>query len=475
MEVEFGQGVANERRNAYSRAEVALPRVLVVRSEQCANNGPVSALESAGYPVSVVQGEEAARAAFQSAEFRIIVCCWTSELDAIALCNALRNDAESYIYCILLTEARDQVERQAAVESGVDEIIQAPFDDDELLLRLLVARRFLAAEYQLQSMADRLRVANQSMEYASRRFEELFNGLPVACFTIGQDGMIHDWNREAEAAFEIPAAVAFMRDVTDILGLQSHGYWSKRLLEDAIDQAETSSSQWALKMADGSTRHFVGNLYPFQGPNGQVCGVISANVDITDRVLAQEQIEIQMAQMADLNRRLELLSVTDGLTGLRNHRYFQDRLNHTISDIQDSNLPVSLILLDVDHFKKFNDSFGHVAGDGVLKRVAGILSSIVQEPLVAARYGGEEFAIIVPHADESRAARLAEQLRAAIESNPWQERAITASFGVATTRDFEQRPKELIEWADEALYRSKAEGRNRVTLSSQSSERRDAA
>ena len=124
--------------------------------------------------------------------------------------------------------------------------------------------------------------------------------------------------------------------------------------------------------------------------------------------------------------------------------------------------PLSLILLDVDEFKSYNDRFGHPGGGrGASRQVAQVLSSMARSTDMVARYGGEEFALLLPAADERVALIIAERLRAAIQAAPWPKRAVTASFGVATLREGDQ-PSCLVTEADEALYRSKEAGRNRV-------------
>lgn len=120
-------------------------------------------------------------------------------------------------------------------------------------------------------------------------------------------------------------------------------------------------------------------------------------------------------------------------------------------------------MLDLDEFKLFNDVFGHVEGDTVLKEVASVLCTEARETDFVARYGGEEFAVNLMETDSQGACEAAERFRSAIEGRPWPHRKVTASFGVATMTPWPHIPQELIEHADKALYASKAMGRNRVT------------
>ena len=163
--------------------------------------------------------------------------------------------------------------------------------------------------------------------------------------------------------------------------------------------------------------------------------------------------------------RLAAESVTDVLTGLMNRRGFVRRLEEEISRANRHNQPLSLLLLDVDAFKDYNDRFGHPEGDSALRGVAQILQQSVRNYDVVARHGGEEFAVIAPNTDRAAAGVLAERFRNAIESAPWQKRSVTVSIGVACSGDAVVSSERLIEAADKALYRAKAEGRNRAVFS----------
>jgi len=165
-------------------------------------------------------------------------------------------------------------------------------------------------------------------------------------------------------------------------------------------------------------------------------------------------------QLADLNTKLGLLATTDGLTGLNNHRTFHERLAEEITRSRRYESPFSLLLLDVDRFKQYNDEFGHPDGDAVLRMVAKLIQDSVRDCDFAARYGGEEFAIILPQCDSAAARVAAERVRTLIECAPWERRTITVSVGASTYPSHFQTGADMVEHADRALYRSKQLGRN---------------
>jgi diguanylate cyclase (GGDEF)-like protein len=167
--------------------------------------------------------------------------------------------------------------------------------------------------------------------------------------------------------------------------------------------------------------------------------------------------------LEETNARLAALAATDLLTGLANRRAFDEALAREASLAGRGVRPLSLLALDVDHFKTFNDAFGHPAGDEALRRVAEAIRGCCRATDVAARTGGEEFAVLLPGTDLEGALVLAERVRAAVEAGPWPLRPVTASAGVATLgaacRGAAER---LVAAADRALYRAKRDGRNRV-------------
>lgn len=192
--------------------------------------------------------------------------------------------------------------------------------------------------------------------------------------------------------------------------------------------------------------------------------------DITERNRSRDRIQGLAQKLRDANEDLEKLAVTDALTGLWNRRKFFEEIQRLLGVLQETGGPCSLLILDLDDFKGLNDNFGHPAGDTVLKEVARLMRETRQSADIVARLGGEEFIVAMPGAEAVGAVRVAERLRASIESHPWPLRALTASVGVATLRDPGKRGTStsalvsgMLRAADLALYASKEGGRNRVT------------
>ncbi len=203
---------------------------------------------------------------------------------------------------------------------------------------------------------------------------------------------------------------------------------------------------------------------------GKVVGVL--HVDTSHRYrFSQDEITIlslvanQAAiaiENASLYREMEEKLKIDGLTGVYNHRHFQEALHSELERAQRYHYPLSLAMVDVDHFKKFNDRFGHPRGDQVLKELASVLKEQVRGSDLVARYGGEEFAIIIPQTGAEQAIMVVDRIRKLLENRLVNDTRLTISVGVACYPVDAQQKQELIDKADRALYVAKARGRNRV-------------
>ncbi len=203
-------------------------------------------------------------------------------------------------------------------------------------------------------------------------------------------------------------------------------------------------------------------------------GLVAISMDLQEqtarlqRTLDEQQRMTQ--RLNDLNEELEERATTDGLTNLPNRRAFDDNLDREIARAQRQSHPLTLCMLDVDHFKLFNDTYGHQAGDLVLQKVGEVMNESVRQADYPARYGGEEFSVIMPFIDGPKARFGAERIRKNIETMRVNYKGrvlkVTVSIGCATIagKSVGFSPEELIKEADEALYRAKEAGRNRVVV-----------
>ncbi len=174
-------------------------------------------------------------------------------------------------------------------------------------------------------------------------------------------------------------------------------------------------------------------------------------------------------ELVEMNENTRKLSVTDGLTGLANHREFYQSLGREIARSRRFGHPLSLLMVDVDDFKKFNDQFGHLAGDAALKKIAGLLLSCVRAKDTVARYGGEEFGIILPEANPAGVLMVAERIKTEISRHRFIETEgiqgnLTVSIGIYSMGKGDVSEQKMVKFADEAAYQAKHMGKNRVVV-----------
>lgn len=195
----------------------------------------------------------------------------------------------------------------------------------------------------------------------------------------------------------------------------------------------------------------------------QAAAFLAETQDANKR-LAQKLEELAQAHrcLQEANARLHELATRDGLTGLLNHRALLERLGEEFGRARRHDLPLALLLLDLDHFKDYNDAHGHPAGDAALQQVAQVLRSVTRETDTIARYGGEEFFVVLPQTDMDGALVMAERIRRGIEDSEEAGYSITVSIGACVRQAQTESPAALISGADQALYRAKAAGRNQV-------------
>jgi len=184
--------------------------------------------------------------------------------------------------------------------------------------------------------------------------------------------------------------------------------------------------------------------------------------ELLARVKTHLELKISKDLLEEKNKLLEMLSVTDGLTGLYNHRYIVDALSQRITEARRYRQPLSVVMLDIDYFKKINDKYGHVFGDEVLIKISSVIEETIRKVDIAGRYGGEEFLIVIPGTDFSGAYKIAERIRESIEKIKWDNDGlkVTISGGICKFKDEDS--EKLITKADRLLYKAKESGRDRI-------------
>jgi len=306
---------------------------------------------------------------------------------------------------------------------------------------------------------------------ADRAFaHQLMETVAIPIFVLDTAARVMLWNRACERLTGVPAR--------EIIGTRDHwrSFFDERrptladlLIEERAaqaariqplhapaDDAHLSAESWCDMPRVGRRRYLAADASPIHDDRGRLVAVVQTLRDLTDEKLAQIA--------------LEQLATRDGLTGLANRRCFDQTLHAEWARALRQRQPLSLLMVDVDNFKAYNDANGHLGGDECLKRIATAVASEMRANDLVARYGGEEFAVILPNQSLKGAASVAERIRTRVEQLQVPNRLapgphVTVSIGAATAiASHDNSACELVATADAALYRAKHMGRNRISL-----------
>ncbi|KXZ21406.1 MULTISPECIES: sensor domain-containing diguanylate cyclase [Leptospira] len=242
---------------------------------------------------------------------------------------------------------------------------------------------------------------------------------------------------------------------------------SAKEFEELDGGGPRSSIQNRIRCADGTYKHFAWTGYP----DLEAGLVYITGRDITDIIESNQKISQLATELKEANDLLFEQATTDPLTKLKNRRAFMNDLHSLLRYMQQEKSFLSFLMIDVDHFKTYNDQFGHLAGDKILVCLAKVFENTLRSKDLLGRFGGEEFVAALPDTNEEKAVEVTEKLLNSVREFDWEYRSITISVGISTI-DFEKKhlnvdSTHLIESADKALYQSKVSGRNKATHSSQ--------
>jgi two-component system, cell cycle response regulator len=391
-------------------------------------------------------------------------------LDGFETCKRLKDDhATRHIPVVMVTALDQREDRVRGLAAGADDFLSKPIDDVALLARVKSLARFKA-------VADELRLR----EAAGRRMGVIEGALSRELGTNARILIVEDDPRRAgrlKQSLEIEQRPMLMQDSNDL------GPMGQTTVELMIISASATSFD-GLRLAahvrgQESTRNMP--ILAICEPDEKHRALKALDVGVNDFVYRPIDDEELLARVRTLVRRkrhldqLRLtvdssmeLAVTDQLTGLHNRRYMESQLKAHLNRAARGGPPVSVLIADIDHFKRVNDLFGHDAGDDVIREFAARLASNFRPRDLACRFGGEEFVVIMPETAVSDAMAIAERLRASIEESAFviglarDRLEVTCSVGVAVASMNEQDGDILLKRADEALYQAKRTGRNKV-------------
>lgn len=393
-------------------------------------------------------------------------------IDGFEVCERLKaNPRTSHIPVVMVTALDQPADRVRGLKAGADDFLTKPVNDMQLMARVksLVRLKMLSDELRLRAETARTIGLDDAMAGSGDA------DVPPSVLLV--DGRANSQERLARTLKPIaevtaqsdPQAAVFeaAEGAYDLIIVNSNfdGYDPLRLCSQLRSLDRSRFIPILLVVDQGGEPMVVRALE--LGVNDYILRPVEPN-ELIVRCLTQIRRKRFNDQLRESVQQTIELAVTDGLTGLNNRRYLDKHLKMLFDRSVARGRPLSICITDIDRFKSVNDTYGHDAGDEVLREFANRIRSTVRGADLACRYGGEEFVVVMPDTPPEMAAAVAERLRTIVEMNPFKLRQagvaiqITASLGISSTVWGAESPEQLLKQADRALYDAKHSGRNRV-------------
>lgn len=393
-------------------------------------------------------------------------------IDGFTVCERLKaNPRTAHIPVVMVTALDQPSDRVRGLKAGADDFLTKPVNDMQLMSRVKSLLR-------LKALSDELRVRAET----ARRFGMVADD-PSAEAASSEPGQILLVDARASSQDRIIKTLRPIADVTAISDPQAALFYAAENPSELVIVNSNLEDYDPLRLCSQlrsleRTRFIPVLLMADQEADGMIVRALELGVNdyIVRPVDPNELVARSLTQIrrkryndqlrASVEQTIEL-AVTDGLTGLNNRRYLDNHLKLLFDRANARGRALSVCLTDIDRFKSINDTYGHDAGDEVLKELAARIRTTVRGADLACRYGGEEFVVVMPDTTIDMATTIAERLRGAIEGKPFRlatglELDVTASLGIASLSGTLQSPAQLMKAADQALYEAKNAGRNRV-------------
>ena len=485
-------------------------KILIVDDEPAFQKLMKSQLEEKNYEVyNCLESEAALKLIEEISPHLILMDIMMPKVDGFSLIKRIRELNLRYFLPIVVVTARDKSKELAhALDVGADDYLSKPFEFDELLARIKNMLRIKKLQDSLLDKTEEINEANLKINHLNhiltetnkelkKKVYDLHNIFEISFKVMGQterDRLISTALLNALGIFTARSVMLLLLELDDRNHFQVAE--ARGFLGDKVDEFSIPRDDKMVKYLEfikkplmlKDVNYEFDNVMPTLEEFGikalaplfhdeELIGILCLGPNVSSQDYSIDILEMlgiltNMLSVALQNSKhfeqIKALSYTDEMTGLHNYRFFTMRLKEEISRAKRNETILSLLILDVDYFKNYNDALGHPAGDEILRQLSKILRSTVRDNDIVARYGGEEFAIILPLTDETGAGTLADRIRTKVEEYefPHQEiqpnGTLTISIGIALFPDNAFDADDVIVAADRALYYAKERGRNRV-------------
>lgn len=399
------------------------------------------------------------------------------DMDGFETCKILKNDPKTMdVPVVMVTALSDVQDRVQGLNSGADDFLTKPINDLALFARIRSLVR-------LKSMTDELKLRDKTGE----QFSVVDYGRPARGDVAGANILIIDDDASQTQQImvkltEINVNATVMPSPPEAVKLSEQNDFDLIMVSAQLDsgngvnlcthlrsQEKTRNTPLLIIIEDDNPDLLVKALD--MGINDYLVTPIDSN-----EVIARVKIQVRRKKYQDalqVNQKQSLeMAVRDGLTGLYNRRYFDTHLERMLQYSKDNGRSLSLMILDMDHFKEVNDKYGHQSGDAVLQQLSKLILQSVRPSDLVARYGGEEFVIVMPNTDSRGSSYVGERVRKIVENTPFNipvepfqiKKTISIGLAISSPQDVSSK---ILERADKALYHVKKTGRNKVAVYSE--------
>lgn len=395
-------------------------------------------------------------------------------MDGFEVCRRLKANPKTHHVPVLMITALDQPsDRVKGLEAGADDFLTKPVDDMQLMARVKSLSR-------LKSLTDELR--ERAMTGQQLAIEDAIRAMDTISSHGGQVLIIDTDRRHAERVqgyLSDDHKVDILTEPADAVFQVTGAKYELALVSMSLNDFDPLRVASQIRTVEHS-RNLPIILMADEGDKPKVVRGLDLGVnDFISRPIERNELKARVRTQIRRHRyAMELRqsvnnsiaqAVTDDLTGLYNRRYFDRHLNVLLGKAQEQERNLAVMILDIDHFKSVNDTYGHDVGDVVLREFSARVKRNIRGVDLACRFGGEEFVVLMPDTDVSNAEMIAERVRQSIGEKPFEIKSqrpltVTVSVGVSLNESMADTPESLIKRADLALYRAKREGRNRVIL-----------
>lgn len=422
-------------------------------------------LSNGGFEVRLADnGETAIEVALEAIPDLILLDVNMPVMDGYETCKKLKADSRTNNIPVIFISALDATEDKVkAFKVGAADYIPKPIEIKEVLARVnthlanqLLREQLRKANIELEQKVEELTISREQLQERESKLRAFINAMPNLSFVYDDEGRYLEILTNEPELLLTRAEKLKGRLLKDVMSPDEANRMMSAI-HRAIETGETQIVEYRIPVVSGEERWFEGRIASMgKFPDGRSRVVLVA-IDVTERVTLYQESQ--------------KLATQDSLTGCFNRRHFMTLARKELQRIARYERPVSLMMLDIDYFKKFNDEYGHPAGDKLLCALVKLCQEKLRNVDVLARYGGEEFVVLMPETDSEAAFLMGERLRKEIEkltvTTSQGDRSVTVSIGVASyERSGEQALdlESLIKHADQALYEAKNAGRNCIRL-----------